>query len=427
MWDLRAGHVCAILLAMKRYIYPESDGSRSLLMIAIGGALMIGGHFLWDNFFSARDEVTDEPAPAAVEEVYEEHSRFEESKDLLKAETQIFEKIAQEAADSALRQAEDAGAALSSVPAKIVKAKEQSWKKFAIPADLADKKGKVVIIIDDVGMAHSLSNQVIDIDAPLTLAFLPYAPNLKAMTRRAKAEGHELMIHMPMEPMNADLDVGAIALLDEMSDVELTENLGKAFASFEGYVGINNHMGSRLTQNEYAMHVVMNELAERGLLFVDSKTISTSVAGKIAAEHGLDYAERDVFLDHENNIDFVMNALNKVEIVAKKQGYAIAIGHPKKATIAGLKQWLPTLEGKGLTVVPVSAVVKNGNNEPIASLRGEAEVIQMTAQEMDRRAQKSARDDGVIEVEPASGVVEIEPVPLPLSDTRFMLTPMPVQ
>lgn len=395
---------------MKRYISPQKNPKRTGFIIAFGAALMIGGHMLLGNFMGG-----DEPVetPQVSEVVVEEQSLAgADIENYLSAETEVFEEIAASTESSVIDEIVPVSEPEEIMPhdhaLEIVKAEEQNWKEFAIPAELAGKTGKVVIIIDDVGMAHSLSNQTIDLPAPLTLAFLPYAPNLETMTARAKAEGHELMIHMPMEPMNADLDVGAIALLDDMSDAELQESLGKAFDSFEGYVGINNHMGSRLTQNEHAMHVVMNELAERGLLFVDSKTISTSVAGRVAAEHGLDYAERDVFLDHENSIEFVMNALRKLEITAKKQGYAIAIGHPKKATIAGLKQWLPTLKGKGLTVVPVSAVVKHGVQD---------DKIVAAVQKSKAVAAK---------VEPASGAVEIEPTPK-LTDERFMLTPMPVQ
>ena len=106
------------------------------------------------------------------------------------------------------------------------------------------------------------------------------------------------------------------------------------------------------------MHVVMNALADRGLIFVDSKTIGHSVAERIAAEHGLDHAGRDVFLDHEDNINFVRKALLELERVARRNGSAIAIGHPKAATIQGLKEWLPLAEQRGFVVVPVSAVVK---------------------------------------------------------------------
>ena len=233
----------------------------------------------------------------------------------------------------------------------------QYWRDNAVSAPASGKKARIVIIIDDMGMGRKHSYDVIDLPAPLTLAFLPYAPALDKITKDARAKGHELLIHAPMEPLD-HLNPGPIALLNDMTEQELKDSLGKMFNSFSGYVGINNHMGSRLTQNAAAMHVVMNELAARGLIFVDSKTINSSVAGKIAAEHGLDYAERDVFLDHKETLDFARNALLEAERHARKYGSAIAIGHPKVNTIQALKEWLPLAEERGFVVVPVSAVVR---------------------------------------------------------------------
>lgn len=216
---------------------------------------------------------------------------------------------------------------------------------------------RIVIIIDDMGMNYSNTKAVMQLPGPLTLAFLPYAPHVDTLAQEALAQGHELMIHTPMEPMNGDLDVGPLALLKGMNDADFDNSLNKIFQSFDGYVGINNHMGSRLTQDEAAMNRVMDALKARDLFFVDSKTISTSIAAKVAAAHGLPYAERDVFLDHEDTPEFVMNALHRLERVAQERGYAIAIGHPKDNTIAGLKGWLAGLEARGFRLVPVSEVL----------------------------------------------------------------------
>ena len=207
-----------------------------------------------------------------------------------------------------------------------------------------------------MGMDRKHSLQVIDLPFPLTLAFLPYAPKLSEITKQAKDNGHELIIHVPMQPIDSRLNTGPLALRDDMTQEGFDAALEKIFASFEGYVGINNHMGSKLTQDREAMDRVMEALTKRDLLFVDSKTIPSSVAAKSAAEHGLAYAERDVFLDHENTKENVISALYDLEIIAKRRGYAVAIGHPKEATIQGLKEWLPTLKDKGLTLVAVSKV-----------------------------------------------------------------------
>lgn len=218
--------------------------------------------------------------------------------------------------------------------------------------------GKIAIIIDDMGL--NLRSKLVELmPAPLTLAYLPYAKNLAEHTARARKNGHELMVHMPMEPMNGALDGGPRVLKTTQSDEELRDTLHWGLSQFDGYVGMNNHMGSRITQDKRAMRVIMKDLKARGLFFIDSKTIGASVAADAARDVGLDYAERDVFLDHEISMEFIRGALKKLEDTARHKGYAIAIGHPHKETIAALKEWLPTVRDKGLTIVPVSELLKH--------------------------------------------------------------------
>lgn len=220
------------------------------------------------------------------------------------------------------------------------------------------KKARIAIMIDDMGMNRTQSRAVVEMDSvPLTLAFLPYAPDLASLTKPAQAAGHELMIHMPMEPVSSKVPLGPIALKDNMNADEIKAMLDKAYASFDGYTGLNNHMGSRVTQNKAVMDVVMDSLDKRGLFYVDSKTISTSIAAKAAREQGLAHAERDIFLDHEETLEFARGALKRLEKVALEKGHSIAIGHPKVNTIAALKEWLPTLEARGFEIVPVSELL----------------------------------------------------------------------
>ncbi|MCE7886039.1 MAG: divergent polysaccharide deacetylase family protein [Alphaproteobacteria bacterium PRO2] len=222
---------------------------------------------------------------------------------------------------------------------------------------------KIVIIIDDMGMDRKRSQRTVELSGPLTLAFLPYAPKLEDITQEAMAKGHELIIHMPMEPMDSGLNPGSIALRAGMTDADIDAMLEKAFASFSGYKGLNNHMGSRLTKDEKAMRRVMAKLKERGLFFVDSKTIGSSVASRMAAEAGMKYGDRDVFLDHQDTPEFVHAALRQTEKIASKKGFAIAIGHPKDSTINALKEWLPGLKARGFELVPVSAVVHKAKTQ----------------------------------------------------------------
>ncbi len=218
---------------------------------------------------------------------------------------------------------------------------------------------RIVIIIDDMGIDVKRSKAVMALKAPLTLAFLPYAPQVAKLAEEAKAGGHELLIHMPMEPMDPSLDMGSIALRHGMKPEEFDAMLDKAFASFGGYAGMNNHMGSSLTQEPEAMEHVMKALAARGLFFVDSRTSAQTVAAREAAKAGVAYASRDVFLDDDPSYAPVLKSLRETEKIAGRTGLAVAIGHPKDATIAALKDWLPQVKKDGFEIVPVSeAVIK---------------------------------------------------------------------
>lgn len=221
------------------------------------------------------------------------------------------------------------------------------------------KTGRVVIIIDDMGMTKGRDAAVVAMPGPLTLAYLPYAPGVREEARRAKAAGHELLVHTPMEPMDGHLDMGPIALRGGMGEEAFKEVLEtKVLTAFEGYIGINNHMGSRLTQDPEAMEWVMEVLKAKGLIFVDSVTINSSIAAATAQSFKIPFAERDVFLDHFDTEASVHKVLAELERRAKEQGYAVAIGHPKPHTIAALKQWLPGMKERGLELVPVSKVLE---------------------------------------------------------------------
>lgn len=239
-------------------------------------------------------------------------------------------------------------------PQKIANPKPKQDYHYSLKNKNPNAPARIAIIIDDMGMNRVLSHKMAAVEAPLTLAYLPYAEDLPRLTREAKAQGHELMIHMPMEAMDQRQNTGPIALKHGMSHEEVRAMLGRAFESFDGYAGLNNHMGSRVTQDLQMMGWVMDELAKRDLFYVDSKTISTSIAANTARDHGLEYGERDVFLDHQETDAFVRAALQKTESVALQKGYAIAIGHPKDVTLRGLQEWLPTLKARGFEIVPVS-------------------------------------------------------------------------
>ena len=164
------------------------------------------------------------------------------------------------------------------------------------------------------------------------------------------------MLHVPMEPVGADWP-GPDALLGSLSPSELMTRFRAQLRSFDGFVGVNNHMGSRLTADRVKMDELLTELKSRGLLFVDSRTTSKTVAATEAQRLGVPHAERDVFLDNEANLDAIRRQLAATERIARRRGAAIAIGHPHDLTIEALRGWLPTLEERGFALVPISTIV----------------------------------------------------------------------
>ena len=241
------------------------------------------------------------------------------------------------------------------------------WQRYAavVPADI-EGKGRIVIIIDDMGNNSNMARALGELDGPLTFAFLPYAPNLQRQTTSLRAQGHELLVHMPMEPIGNE-SPGPNALLTSLTDAELLETIDWNLTRFDGFVGVNNHMGSRFTKDSARMKLVMEELQKRGLLFLDSRTAPNSEGAKWAKRLRLPWAGRDVFLDNEVTVEAIMSQLKKVEVLAHRRGTVIAIGHPHGATLRALEAWIPTLEGKGLVLVPLSSIVEFEGQSKLAS------------------------------------------------------------
>ncbi|WP_247896290.1 divergent polysaccharide deacetylase family protein [Azospirillum argentinense] len=231
------------------------------------------------------------------------------------------------------------------------------WKKNALPFRAPPGKPAIAIVIDDMGVDRKRSNRAVSLPAPLTLAWLPYAHELPAQARAARAAGHELMLHLPMEP-SGSADPGPQALRVSLDKGEILRRTKAALDSFDGYVGVNNHMGSRFTADSAAMAPVLGEIARRGLLWLDSRTTAKSAGLTLAREFQMPFAGRDIFLDNEMTVSAVRGQLAKTEQVARKQGYAIAIGHPHDATIDALASWMPEVQKRGFVLVPVSAVVR---------------------------------------------------------------------
>ncbi len=216
---------------------------------------------------------------------------------------------------------------------------------------------EIAIVIDDVGVDLKGSEKAIALPAPITLSFLPYATRLREQTADARRAGHELILHMPMEPIGHE-DPGPGALLVDLPMRDLQERFETALSSFTGFDGVNNHMGSKFTAYPEGMNMVMDELAQRHLFFLDSKTSAQSIGLKIAQEKGLPTVSRDVFLDDDQSPDIIRKQLEATEHIARRKGYAVAIGHPHAATMEVLTAWIKDAQSRGFVLVPLHDLVK---------------------------------------------------------------------
>jgi uncharacterized protein len=232
-----------------------------------------------------------------------------------------------------------------------------AWLRFAVPASPGAGRPLVAIVLDDLGLDRARTAAAIRLPGPVTLSFMTYANDLAEQTAEARRVGHELLLHVPMEAVDRREDPGPHALYTSLPREEIVERLRWGLDRFAGYVGINNHMGSKFTADTQAMAPVIAELHARGLLFLDSRTTPRSVGFRLAAADGIPRAARDVFLDDDLALGAITRQLAQVEAVASRNGSAIAIGHAHDTTLAALRAWLPTLAGKGLVLVPLSAVV----------------------------------------------------------------------
>ncbi len=232
----------------------------------------------------------------------------------------------------------------------------------------------IAIIIDDMGHNLEEGERLARIEQPLTLAFLPYRRHTVGLAKLAHRQHKEIMLHAPMANTR-DFALGPGGLTSDMDENSMTLTLRRALQSIPYVQGVNNHMGSLLTQKLQPMDWVMRELRQYPLYFVDSRTIASSVAGEVAEAYQIPSLTRDVFLDHEQTEEFVDRQFKLLIQRARKNGSAIGIGHPHKVTVDYLEKHLPELDAQGVAIATVSGLwaIRNSNREMF--VEGEKQAI----------------------------------------------------
>lgn len=236
------------------------------------------------------------------------------------------------------------------------------------PAPIAD----IAIIIDDIGYDYANSRAAVELNHPFAYAVLPFSPHAQDLARLANDLDKNVIVHLPMEAEANNHALGPGALMMDMSQPEITHALTESLAAVPFAVGINNHMGSRLTRENDAMSWLMQAILEHGeLFFVDSRTTSDSVALKAALQADIATTARDVFIDNEQSPEAITRQLAALTARALSVGHALGIAHPHAVTIDVLRKWQP-LEA-GVRVITLADYISNYR-------RGGADVMVASAQ-----------------------------------------------
>ncbi|MEH6545508.1 MAG: divergent polysaccharide deacetylase family protein [Sneathiella sp.] len=233
------------------------------------------------------------------------------------------------------------------------------WQANAQPFEDSANRPRIAIIVSEMGISKAGTTAAIDLlPSAVTLAFNPYGLSLQSWIDKSREMGHEVLLQLPMEPMGYPrTDPGPRALLTSLTPAENLERLNWSLDRFSGYTGLTNQMGSKFTASRSHIEPVLAILKEKGLLYVDSRTASNSVAAKVAKELSIPVALNNRFLDHRADVETLDARLVELENIALKTGSAIGIGYPYPATLERLAAWTASLAEKGIVLAPISALV----------------------------------------------------------------------
>jgi polysaccharide deacetylase 2 family uncharacterized protein YibQ len=218
--------------------------------------------------------------------------------------------------------------------------------------------GRLALVIDDFGYSSDTIASFAAMPVPVTFAVLPYRPHSNEAASKALSSGHQVMLHLPMEPLSAAEQSEASTITVAMSDQEIRDMTAKAIKAVPGLVGVNNHQGSRATADSRVMRAALAVIKANNLFFVDSRTSGNSVAADTARQAGLRTGSNDIFLDGQNDVEYIRGQLWAAARIAARNGSAIAIGHARPATAVALREAIPELEAAGIKFVFASQLVR---------------------------------------------------------------------
>ncbi|OGR00057.1 MAG: hypothetical protein A2505_05380 [Deltaproteobacteria bacterium RIFOXYD12_FULL_55_16] len=230
--------------------------------------------------------------------------------------------------------------------------------KVPPPAAAQSKAGRplLAIIIDDMGYQQNTGQALLALDLPLSFAFLPFTPFSVELQKEAQARGRDILLHLPLEPIDPKWNPGPGALTIAMNPETMKSIFQEDLRAVPKAIGVSNHMGSRFTAHSQAMRTLLSLVRARGLFFLDSVTSAETVAGDLAREMGVKTERRTVFLDNDQEPEKILIQLNLLVQLADKHGQAVGIGHPYPATLEALRRYQTELHTR-TEMVGVSRLV----------------------------------------------------------------------
>ncbi len=221
----------------------------------------------------------------------------------------------------------------------------------AMAADSNDSTAFISIIIDDLGYRLHDDLRAVALPGPVVCAIMPHAPHSDQIAQLAHKQGKDIILHQPLEALRKNEFLGPGALTLQMTKQEFTSTINSNIESIPNLIGINNHMGSLLTQHPGHMGWLMDSIKSHRLIFVDSITSDLSVAAQIAKERSIPYLKRDIFFDNVQTTTAIKKQFDKLVQVARKGGTAVGIGHPYPQTMDVLSREIQKLARLNIQLV----------------------------------------------------------------------------
>ncbi len=220
---------------------------------------------------------------------------------------------------------------------------------------------RMAIILDDWGKNYGVLKYALEIKRPLTLAIIPNLPKTRKIAEEAHQNGLGIMLHLPMEPKSKNEPLEPHTILTTMPEKEILKCVDDAVASVPHLEGVNNHMGSAATSDARVMKTILKRLKAKNLFFIDSAVVSTTQGPKAAAETGIRFAKRDVFIDNVNKVDAIKAQLKKALDIALSHGEVVVIGHDRKLTLQAIKEMIPAFDEAGVRLVLARELVRTAS------------------------------------------------------------------